>query len=132
MIYLVFLGLEPFFYNLLIELKTVCIMWSVICILYFLLNLNILSGITRPSEKRWYSGQHFILNLLIGIYKRLSMINLQIFCKIIFSPVCWCFFLNCDRVTLAVVNDFSFPRNTIATFFPALEHTVTVDLCQVI
>lgn len=29
------------------------------------------------------------------------------------------FFLNCDRVTLAVVNDFSFPRNTIATsFFP--------------
>lgn len=27
------------------------------------------------------------------------------------------FFLNCDRVTLAVVNDFSFPRNTIATSF---------------
>lgn len=27
------------------------------------------------------------------------------------------FFLNCDRMTLAVVNDFSFPRNTIATSF---------------
>lgn len=93
-------------------------MWSVICIWYFLLNLNILSGITRPSEKRWYSGQHFILNLLIGIYKRLSMINLQIFCKIIFSPVCWCFFFKLWQGDTRSRERFQFSPEQYCYFFP--------------